>query len=142
MCVVQEAARKGVMHGCGCRILTEWLVEPVGEFLDDAHQGLVRTIAEELLYRVVPHITTNGPGQQVVERMVEQRLSAALQVAEVARLLAVVVLQIIEEDELSDLRLCRRLHVPNCHIDGLEEVCHLQRSIRRPSLRGAILFYI
>lgn len=138
VCVVQEAARKGVMHGCGSRILTEWLVETPCKFLDDAHQGLVRAIAEELLYRVVPYITTNRARQKIVELVVEQRLSAALQVAEIARLLAVVVLQIIEDDELSHLRLCRRLHVPNRHIDGLDEVCHLQRSIRRTGLRDAV----
>ena len=138
MCVVEQTAREGMMHRRGGWVLTERLVETVGKFLDDSHQRFVRAIAEELLYRVVPNVTTYRTGQEVVELVIEQWLSAALQVAEVARLLAIVVLQIIKDDKLSDLWLSRRSHVPNSHIYSFDEVRHLKRSPGRAGLRGAI----
>ena len=70
--------------------------------------------------------------------MVEERFAQGLQVAQVARLLAVVVLHVVEDDEPAHLWLSRRRHVPDRHIDGLEEVRHLERSVGRPSLRRTI----
>ena len=64
--------------------------------------------------------------------------ATALQIAEVARLLAGIVLNIIEEHQLSHLRFCRRRHVPDTDIDSLIEICHLERGVRRPGLCRAI----
>ena len=91
-----------------------------------------------MLDSAVPDIPTNRSRQKIIERMVEERLTIGLEVAEVARLLAIVVLDVVEDDELPDLRLCRRRHVPNRHIDGFNEVRNLERSIRRAGLRRAV----
>ena len=74
----------GMVHRRGSRIEAEWLIEAIGKFLDDSHQGFVRAITEQMLDCVVPDIAANRTGQNIVERMVEERLSHCLEVAQVA----------------------------------------------------------
>ena len=136
--MVEQTTWVGMVHTGGCGIEAEGFEKPTGELLYDGHQCFVATVAKQLLDSIVPDIAANGTRQQVVERMVQQRLTAGLEVAEVARLLAVVVLDVVKDDKSAHLWLCCWRHVPNGHVDGLREVCHLERRVWRTCLRHAV----
>ena len=64
--VVEQPAWIGMMHGSGCRIEAERLIEAIGKLLDDSRQGFVRAITEQMLDSAVPDIPANRSRQKIV----------------------------------------------------------------------------